>query len=179
MKKRFVLLDRDGTTIEHKHHLTDVNDVKLIPKVATAIKKLKKLGLGIIIMTNQSVIGRNLISLSELDRIHKKILHLLSAEGAHIDGIYFCPHIPEDNCKCRKPKTGLVERAAKKHKLDPKLSFVVGDSTADIELGKNIGATTILVRTGYGKKIEKEVNPNYVVDNIEAALPIIKSAISE
>lgn len=177
--KRFVILDRDGTVIKHKHHLIDINEVELIPNATNAIKRLRELGLGIIIVTNQSVVGRRLISLSELELIHKKILSLLSAKGAHVDDIYFCPHIPEDNCFCRKPKTKLVEQAAKKHNFDPKLCFVVGDNKADIDLGKNIGATTILVRTGHGRQIEKNVSPEYVIDNLESAIPIIGELIKK
>lgn len=179
MKKRFVIVDRDGTIIEHKHHLIDINDVRLLPNAASAIKKFKDLGLGIIIVTNQSVVGRNHISISDLELIHKKILDLLSARGAVVDSIYYCPHTPRDNCLCRKPKVGLIEKAVKEYGFDPKKSFVIGDNKSDIELGKNIRATTILVHTGYDKKIEKErINPDYVVDNLEAVLPLIKGIIS-
>lgn len=171
-KKRFVILDRDGTIIKHKHHLTDLNDVQLTPKSAEAIKKLKDLGMGIIIITNQSVVGRGLVSLSGLEVIHKKILHLLAEKGAHIDAIYFCPHRPEDNCSCRKPKLGLAQQASKDYGFDPKSCFVIGDNTADIEMGKKFQATTILVKTGYGEKVAEEslVKPNNIVaDLMEAA----------
>lgn len=178
MKKRFVILDRDGTIILDKDHLTKVSDVELIPNVGKAIKELKDLGLGVIIITNQTVVGNKHISLEGLELIHKKMLDLLSDEGASIDGIYFCPHKIEDNCLCRKPNIELVEKARDKHNFDPKLCFVVGDNRGDIELGKNIGATTILVRTGYGRQIEKEkISPDYVVDNLEAASFIIKNAL--
>ena len=179
MKKRFVILDRDGTIIKHKHHLTNINEVKLIPNVAKAIKKLNSLGLGTIIVTNQSVVGRSEISLSDLELIHKKILHLLSAEGAFIDAIYFCPHKPEDNCSCSKPKFGLINDAIKDHNFDPKLCFVVGDNKTDIELGENLGATTILVKTGYGAKVarEKLITPNIVVNNLYSAVSFIEKEI--
>lgn len=179
MKKRFVLLDRDGTVIKHKHHLTDIQDVELILKSANAIKKLKELGLGIIIMTNQSVVGRGLVSLSGLKAIHTKILHLLAEKGAHIDGIYFCPHKPEDNCSCRKPKFGLVEKAINDHHFDPKLCFVVGDNKGDIELGINIRATTILVKTGYGAKVlgETLITPDFIANNLYSAAKVIEKEI--
>lgn len=175
-KKRFVILDRDGTIIKEKDHLTDINEVELIQNAASAIKQLNNLGLGIIILTNQSVVGRNLITLSDLELIHKKILNLLSTKGALVDAIYFCPHKPEDNCSCRKPKLGLIKKAIKDYDFDPELSFVIGDKKSDIELGKNIGATTILVRTGYGGGVEKEkiVNSDYVVDDLLEAANIIK-----
>lgn len=177
-KKRFVILDRDGTIIFDKDHLTKVSEVELIPNVGMAIKKLNELDLGVIIVTNQSVVGNGHISLKDLEQIHKRILELLLQDGATIDGIYFCPHKVGDNCLCRKPKPGVVEKAMKKHNFDPKLCFVIGDNKGDIELGRNIGATTILVRTGYGKQVENDaINPDYVVDNLEAVLPIIKNEL--
>lgn len=180
MKKRFVVLDRDGTVIIEKNHLTKVSEVELTPNAAKGITKFKELGLGIIIVTNQTVVGNKHISLEDLKLIHKRMLDLLSQEGAAIDGIYFCPHKTEDNCLCRKPKKQLIDKAAKKHNFDPKLCFVIGDNKTDIELGKNIGATTILVRTGYGKQVEKEeINMDYVVDNLEDALPIIKKILEQ
>jgi len=176
--KRFIILDRDGTIIEEKDHLVNINDVKLIPNAANSIKKLKKEGFGIIVLTNQSVVGRGHISNSDLELIHKKMLKLLLQKGAKLDSIYVCPHIPKDNCLCRKPKIGLVENALKDHNFDPKLAFVVGDNKSDIELGKNIGAITILVRTGYGKKVEKEVSPDFVINDMKNLLPLIKRVIS-
>jgi len=176
MKKRFVILDRDGTIIFDKDHLTKVSEVELIPNVTSAIRKLNDLGLGIIMLTNQTVVGNKHISLNELNVIHKRILKLLRNEGAIIDGIYFCPHKVEDNCSCRKPKIGLIKQALKDYDFEPKQSFVIGDNKSDIELGKNIGATTILVRTGYGRQMEKAIDPDYVVDNLEAVLPIITAS---
>lgn len=173
-KRRFVLLDRDGTIIVERNYLSNHNQVKLIPKAASALKKLSDLGLGLVVMTNQSGIGRGYFDLNELGKIHNRMIDLLAEEGVRLDGIYFCPHIPEDNCLCRKPKVGLVEKAVRKHNFDPKLCFVIGDNKGDIELGKNIGAKTILVRTGHGRKIEREVDSDYVVDNLKGALSIIK-----
>lgn len=179
--KRFVILDRDGTVIKEKNHLTDINDVVLIPKAASAIKILRKLGLGIIILTNQSVVGRGQITFSNLDLIHKKIQTLLSAKGARVDAIYYCPHKPESNCSCRKPKLGLVKTAIKDHNFDPKLCFVVGDNKADIELGKNIGATTILVKTGYGTKVSTEhvVAPDHIANDLFSAVNIISKKLTK
>lgn len=177
-QKRFVLLDRDGTIIVKKHYLSVVNDVELLPGAADALRKLKEMGLGLIITTNQSGVGRKYFDLDTLLKIHKRLEDLLFKEGVVLDDIYFCPHTPQDNCLCRKPNVKLIEKAAKKHNFDPKLCFVIGDNKADIGLGKNIGATTILVRTGHGKQIEKEVSPDYVVDDLETALPVIRSALS-
>lgn len=178
-KRRFVLLDRDGTIIVEKNYLSNPDHVKLIPSALEALRKFKKLQLGLLIITNQSGVGRGYFSLRDLKLIHERMTDLLASEEIVLDGIYFCPHKPEDNCSCRKPKLGLVEEAAKKHSFDPKLSFVIGDKAIDIEMGKRLGATTFLVRTGYGKQAEKErINPDHVVDDLEAALPLIKNIIS-
>lgn len=174
--KRFILLDRDGTIIVEKNYLSKPEDVELIPGVAKALRRFKKMGFGLMVITNQSGVGRGFFDLETLEKIHRRLNNLLAQEGVYLDGIYFCPHTPEDNCLCRKPKVKLIEQAAKKHNFDPKLSFVIGDNKSDIELGKNIGATTILVRTGYGVEIAREnkVNPDFVVDSLKEALPVIR-----
>lgn len=177
-QKRFVLLDRDGTIILERDHLTDYSQVELIPKAAQALKKLRDLRLGLIIITNQSVVGRGHIDLAGLEKIHKRMVDLLSKDRAAIDGIYFCPHTQEDNCSCRKPKLGLIKKALKEHKFDPSSSFVIGDKAIDIELGQKMGATTFLVRTGYGTKVDiKMVKPDYMVDDLSEAADIIQSLI--
>lgn len=179
-KRRFVLLDRDGTIIVEKNYLSNPDHVELVPGAANALKELKNLGLGLVIITNQAGIGRKYFDLDALSKIHQKLTDLLLKNGVVLDDIYFCPHIPEDNCLCRKPKIELVEKARERHNFDPKLCFVVGDNTADIELGKNIGATTILVRTGYGEKITQEgsTKPNFVADDLLSAVAIIKEVIN-
>lgn len=177
-QKRFVLLDRDGTIILQRHHLADLNKVELIPRASKALKMLHNLGLGLLIITNQSVVGRGHINIDDLEKIHQRMLDLLSKEGATIDGIYFCPHTPEDNCLCRKPGLGMIKQASKKHKFDPRLCFVIGDKAIDIELGKKIGSTTFLVRTGYGAEVDIEkTKPDYVVDDLFQAAKIIQTLI--
>lgn len=180
LKKRFVLLDRDGTIIVEKNYLSDPQHVELIPGVATAMKELKKIGLGLVVVTNQAGIGRGYFNLAILSKIHDRLTELLAQEGVVLDDILFCPHTPEDNCLCRKPKVGLIKEAMKKHNFDPKLSFVIGDKVADIEMGKNIGATTILVKTGYGLEVVKK-NPSladYVADDLPSAVSIIQAKIT-
>lgn len=177
-KRRFVLLDRDGTLIVEKNYLSNPDEIEFIPGSIRALKELKKLGLGLLIITNQAGIGRKYFDIKTLSQTHHKMTNLLLKKGVVLDGIYFCPHIPEDDCLCRKPKTKLVEDAAKKHNFDPKECFVVGDKKSDIELGKNIGGTTFLVRTGYGRFVEKDkINTDYIVEKLDEILPIIKSVI--
>ncbi len=180
-KKRYVLLDRDGTIIVEKNYLSNPDDIKFLPGVIDALKKLRKLGLGLLIITNQSGIGRKYFDLATLEKIHQKLTDLLLKSGVILDDIYFCPHIPEDNCLCRKPKVELVKKAMTKHNFEPKLCFTVGDNQGDIELGKNIGATTILVKTGYGEKIAQDgsIKPNFVVRDLLAAADVIKEIITK
>ncbi len=178
MNKRFILLDRDGTIIVEKNYLAHPDQVELLPGAVEALKELKSLGLGIVVITNQSGIGRGYFDLETLTKIHQRLNELLLENGVVLDDIYFCPHTPEDECLCRKPKVELVEKAMKKHNFDPKLSFVVGDNRGDIELGRSIGAITILVRTGYGRQIEKEgIGADFIADSLADVLPIIRGKL--
>lgn len=183
MKKkpqRFAVLDRDGTVILERHHLSRPHEVELIPGVASGLRDLKDLGLGLVVITNQSGIGRGFFDCAQLDRIHQRMDQLLTKEGVHLDGIYYCPHAPEEKCLCRKPRPELVERAASDLQFDPSQSFVIGDKPSDIDLGKNVGATTILVRSGYGRQTlaDGSTSPDYVTDDVGSAAQIIKNLIS-
>lgn len=174
--KRFIILDRDGTIIEERNYLSDQTGVELIPNATSGLKKMIELGFGLLVITNQAGVGRGYFSLNELSAIHRRMIDLLKDEGVELEGIYFCPHKPEDNCSCRKPKTGLVEQAVKEHNFNPKKCFVIGDKGLDVELGEAINATTFLVRTGYGAEVEKEkkVKPDYIVDDLLEAAGIIR-----
>lgn len=175
-QRRFVLLDRDGTLVVHHPYLSNPDQIELIPGATVALKEFKKLGLGLVIITNQAGVGRGYFNLEILAKIHQRLINLLAREGIVVDDIYFCPHTPEDNCLCRKPNVELIEKAIKKHHFDPKLSFVIGDNKSDVQLGKNIGATTILVRTGYGRRTEKEaeIKADFVVEDLKGSLDVIK-----
>ena len=175
VKRRFVVLDRDGVIIEDRDHLVEAELVELLPGAASAIRKLRDSGFGVVVATNQSVIGRGWLDEAGLGEIHARMEDFLRREGAELDGIFICPHIAEDGCACRKPVIGLMEQAARAHQFDPRESFVVGDKTSDIEFGKRAGATTILVRSGYGREVEAEGKhgADYVADDLPAAVAII------
>ncbi len=180
MQPRFVLLDRDGTIIVERHYLSEPHQVELISGVAEGLRNLSQRGLGLVVITNQSGIGRGLFDRACLDLIHRRLRELLEAEGVHLNGIYFCPHIPEAACPCRKPRPGLVELAAKELGFDPKTSFLIGDKPCDLELGRRVGATTFLVRTGYGAQIaaQVEVPPDYVVEDVGEAARMIQRLLA-
>ena len=173
--KQFVLLDRDGTIIKERHYLSDPQQVELVANATQGLRLMQEMNLGLVGITNQSAIGRGFFDEVRLEQIHQRMGELLSAEAVYLDGIYYCPHTPADDCQCRKPRVDLVYRAAKALEFTPHESFVIGDKPCDIELGQGVGATTFLVRTGYGAQFanDKTVNPDYVVDDLwEAALVI-------
>lgn len=158
-----IFLDRDGTVIEHVHHLIDPSLVKLIDGAAEAIKVFQRAGYACVIVTNQSVIGRGLLTLEGLDRIHEEMNRQLAEHGVTIDGIYFSPHAPKcDDMETidhpdRKPGPGMLLRAADELNLDVSRSWMIGDSLSDVLAGRNAGCRgTMLVRTGCGAKVDAD-----------------------
>lgn len=152
MTRRFVLLDRDGTINEEIGYVLRPEELRLIPGAIDALRELQQLGLGLLVLTNQSPIGRGLMTKTELDRIHARLGELLAEGGVALDGIESCPHRPEAGCACRKPGTRMVERAAARLGFDPAGSWIVGDHGSDLLLGRAVGARTILVLTGHGRE---------------------------
>jgi D-glycero-D-manno-heptose 1,7-bisphosphate phosphatase len=175
-----VLLDRDGTIIQERDYLTDPRQIEFIPGAVQGLRRLSELGLKLVVVTNQSAVGRGYLDRAGLDKIHQKLRLLLQAEGVRLDGIYFCPHTPDDACSCRKPRPGLIERASKELFFDPKTSFVIGDKACDIEMGRNVGATTLLVRTGYGAQVTSDgtVSPEYIVNDLWDATRVIERVLA-
>jgi D-glycero-D-manno-heptose 1,7-bisphosphate phosphatase len=181
MKRRpFVLLDRDGTIIVERHYLGEPGQIEFLPGAIKGLRHLRTMGLGLVVLTNQSAVGRGFFDETRLDLIHRHLRQLLNNEGIHLEGIYFCPHTPEYNCSCRKPRPGLAERAARDLQFDLQESFLIGDKPADIELGQSIRATTFLVRTGYGAGFVNDptIHPDYVADDLSAAAQIIQSLLA-
>ncbi len=178
--RRFVVLDRDGTIVVDRDHLTDPAELELEAGAAEGLARLSALGLGLVVVTNQSAVGRGLLDLPRLDEIHRSLGDLLRARGVALDGIYACPHLPEDGCACRKPRTALLEHAAREHAFDPAESFVIGDKDCDVELGRRAGATTILVETGYGRATARDpsVAPDHVARDLAAAARLIESLLA-
>ena len=118
--RRFALLDRDGTINTEVDHLSDPDELVLIPGSAAAIRRLREdLGLGIVVVTNQANVGRGLLSTGQLDAIHERLRSMLGVEGATVDAILACPHAPEDDCACRKPRPGMALEAAERFGFDP------------------------------------------------------------
>ena len=176
--RRFVLIDRDGTINVEKHYLSDPDQVELYPGVAAAIRRLNQLNMGVAVITNQSGVARGYFDLARLEQIHTRLYALLESEGAAIDGIYICPHGPDDDCDCRKPLPGMVDQAVADHHFDPARAFMIGDKEVDVELGQAVGAETFLVRTGHGAKFVEGTKADHVVDDLAAAVRIIEKSVT-
>ena len=177
-KQKCIFLDRDGTINKHVGFLRKESEFKILPGVSEAIKKINDSEYLCIVVTNQPVIARGEVSVDELENIHKKMEKQLGNDGAYINDLYYCPHHPDKgfegeikelkiDCDCRKPKTGLVDKAAEEYNIDLSESYIIGDSTLDMKLGENAGMKKILVRTGQcGLDGKFEVVPDEVYDNL-------------
>jgi histidinol-phosphate phosphatase family protein len=178
INKIAVFLDRDGTICKDVHYMSSPDQLELLPGVVEGISLLNSLGLKVIIVTNQSGIARGYFTEEALNEIHQKMLKMLSEGGARIDGIYYCPHHPNEGCECRKPKIGLLLKAAQDFKLDLKNCFMIGDKCIDVQAGRNAGCTTILIPS---TETEKEIipQPDYIAANFYEAAKIIERLLKE
>lgn len=184
-KQKAIFLDRDGTVNEYVGFLRDIDNFRLLPGVAEAIAKINASSYLAIIATNQPVIARGEVTFQELDEIHKKMETELGKGGSYLDDIFFCPHHPDKGyqgevaelkmyCDCRKPKIGMLIEAAEKYNIDYNESWYIGDTTMDIQTGKNAGIRTILVQTGQaGQDGKYDAMPDYIAENLLAAVTYI------
>lgn len=181
-KQKAIFLDRDGTINEYVGFLRKEEDFRLIPGVSEAIKKINNSGYLAIVVTNQPVIARGEVTEEKLEEIHKKMETLLGLDGAYIDDIYYCPHHPDKGfegeipelkieCDCRKPKTGMLEKAAREHNIDLSSSIMIGDSTLDIKMAENAGMQSVLLKTGQkGEDGKYEVSPTLIAEDLNDAI---------
>jgi D-glycero-D-manno-heptose 1,7-bisphosphate phosphatase len=171
-----VFLDRDGTIAEEVGYLNHVSRFRMFPFVPAAIRRLNEAGLPVIVVTNQSGVGRGYFPESLVAAVHELMLQQLAAAGAHLTAVYFCPHTSVDDCSCRKPKPGMLEQAAREHAIDISRSFLVGDRFGDIVAADRAGAHSILVRTGYGfgeltwHAADWPLQPEYIADDLAQAV---------
>ena len=147
-----LFLDRDGVIIENQpDYIRSWNDVLFFPSAIQALLKIKSSDYKIVIITNQSAVGRGLISLQTAKQINSCLINKIESAGGRIDGVFMCPHAPQDNCLCRKPSPGLIQQAASSLKIDLNRSILIGDALSDISAGQNAGVgQNVLVRTGRG-----------------------------
>ncbi len=152
----WLVLDRDGTLVRECHYLRHPDQLELLPGAVPGLRMLTQYGVPVVVVTNQSAVGRGMLDHAQLGRIHARLDWLLQQHGVRVQGIYYCPHRPEEGCRCRKPAPGLLEEAARDLELDPAQAVVVGDKPCDVELALAVGATGVLVRTGYGAQYEQQ-----------------------
>lgn len=165
-----VFLDRDGTLCRERGYLRDPERVELLPGAAEAVALLNRRGVLAVVISNQSGVARGLIRAEELERVNRRLEELLARQGARLDGIYCCPHGPEEGCECRKPRPGLAMRAARELGIDLRRSWVVGDKRSDLELARRLGARAVLVLTGYGRQTLTQVNAPRVARDLREAV---------
>lgn len=174
-----VFLDRDGTLIKEQNFLKDPKKIKPYPHIIKSLKLLKKNNFKLIMITNQSGIGRGFIKEEEVKNINKLIDEFLRKNGVVLDKIFYCPHHPDFLCRCRKPKLFFINKAKKLFNLNLKKSFSIGDRWSDVLIAKRSSGKGILLLTGYGKKEPKQINgitPDYIAKNFSDATKwILKS----
>jgi D,D-heptose 1,7-bisphosphate phosphatase len=164
-----IFLDRDGTLIKEKNYLHQPKEIRLEKNVIPALKLLQKFNYLLIIITNQSGIGRGFFSLDQFIAVQNALLHRLKTYHITITDYFYCPHTPEAHCHCRKPQPGLLLDAIKKYQISPSSSFLIGDKLSDIEAGLNAHIKSILVSTGYGKNEQQNMSSlkiNYVATDL-------------
>lgn len=175
-----IFLDRDGVIIENvSTYIRSWEEVRFIPKSLSALKKAHTSPYKIVLVTNQSAVGRGILPLDLAWEINRRLVRIIQQAGGRVDGVYMCPHAPEENCNCRKPKPGLILQAANELSLDLPRSILIGDALSDLLAGQAAGILrTILVRTGRGAEQENlprpaGLQPFQIFNDLAAALQVI------
>ncbi len=181
MGDRAVFLDRDGTINEEIGYLHEVEQLRFIDGAPAAIAQLNAAGIKVIVVTNQAGVARGYYAETSVLALHRAMEEQLKRHSARIDAFYYCPHHPENgvgeyriDCHCRKPKPGMLEQAARDLGIELGGSFVVGDRISDLEAGRAAGCTLVLVRTGYGRESERELEehelrPDFIASDVAEA----------
>jgi len=176
--RKVVFIDRDGViNVDLWKYVEQWKEFKFEKGAVEGLKILSDAGFDIFIISNQAGVGDGVFSEAAMWEVHEKMIAAMVKKGIKIRGARYCTHGKRANCNCRKPKTGLLEKAAARLDFDYKRTFFVGDKLSDLEAGKNFGVKTILVRTGYGKetekKLSKKLQPDHIVNDLRDAAPII------
>jgi D,D-heptose 1,7-bisphosphate phosphatase len=180
-----VFLDRDGTLNVEVNRLRSVDQLELIPGAADAVRSLNRAGFLAVVVTNQAMVARGDCSEAHLEQIHDKLESLLGEQGAYLDAIYYCPHHPERGvsgeraelkieCGCRKPGTAMIERARSDFPILIEDSWLIGDTTVDLQTAQNAGIRSILVRTGYaGRDRRWSARPDFEFSDLQEAVEFV------
>lgn len=154
MTRRAVFLDRDGTIIDDAGYLRDPGRVRLLPGAPEALNRLRNRGYRLVVVSNQSGVGRGLLTREDLENVHRRMAQELAGHGVALDGAYYCPHAPWEGCGCRKPSPGLLIKAAEEMGLDMHRSFMVGDKLSDISAGRRAGCRAVLLSLTPGPSLD-------------------------
>ena len=187
MKQKVLFIDRDGTLVEEPadNQVDAISKVVLMRGVIPSLLRLQQAGYRLVMVSNQDGLGTASFPEEEFKPAHEFILDLFESQGIEFDEIFICPHLPSDNCDCRKPRTGLLEKAAAELNLDLSRSFLVGDRWSDIRCGAGAGCSSVLVLTGYGRGDNKyigpgqDVQPDHVAEDLAGAVQWIAKQIGE
>lgn len=173
--KKVVFIDRDGVINRYpgdKQYVCSVREFKFLPGSIEGMKKLYEKGFTLFVVSNQAGVAKGLYGKRDLEKMDKKLLRELKKCGVQLKGIYYCTHHPDDNCDCRKPRTGLLTQALKDANIEPVVSFFIGDSFRDMQAARSFGAKPVLVLSGSEKIANRpnwEFQPDYVFDNLLVA----------
>lgn len=179
MSDRAVFLDRDGVINEDTGYIRRPEDFVLRPGAAESLREIQRLGFRLIVITNQSGIGRGYYSEDDYGRVTQHMLAQLASSGVELDGVYHCPHTADDACDCRKPAPGMILRAAREHGLDLAGSWLVGDKSSDIEAAHRAGiGRTLLVASPY-PLLPEHAQPLFVGDSLAAIIPHLRREVEE
>ena len=177
-----VFLDRDGTVIRDRNYLANPEGVELLPTAAEAVARLNRAGVPVVLVTNQSGIGRGYFSEADFQAVQRRLAQLLAEKGAVLDAVYYCPHSPDARppCACRKPSPGLFERAAREHSLDLTRSYYVGDRARDLSPSAMLGGTPVFVRAGAAPQEAPTDLPagTQIVDTLEEAAALVLGRVN-
>lgn len=191
MSRPAVFIDRDGTLTKEVGYVNHEDRIELEEGAGQAVAKLNRLGIPVVVITNQAGAARGYFSMEVLIKTRERLYQLLADFGAHLDGYYYCPHHPNGivapyniSCDCRKPKPGMILTAARDLDLDLKQSYMAGDKYEDLQLAWNAGTKAIMVKTGYGlgeltyKSADWQAQPDYIAKNLAEAVDWILSKMA-
>ena len=178
MEKAF-FLDKDGTLTKYVIYGNPakareiLEDEIIFDKIVDGLKYIQEKGYKLIIVSNQPWVSKGIVKNKDIDELFKNLVKNLEKKGIHIDDYYFCPHSDIDNCKCRKPKSGMILDASRKHNINLNQSYIVGDGYEDILAGEKVGLKTVFVLTGGANKLIKDIESDYTLDSINSLKEII------
>ena len=172
-REKVIILDRDGTIVVDRNYLSDPADLEFEVGAAEGLRSMYERGYRLVVITNQSGVGRGLFSLERLEEIHDRLRQMAESIGVRFERIYYCPHAPDAGCLCRKPQIGLLEQAASELGFDLSSAVVIGDKMSDVESGHRAGATTVFVAAN-SPRLPAGPSPDFIVRDLVQAAEVIE-----